>query len=167
MTVQRWRKRPVVVEAVLWDLTEVAWRQAQAWGRATGRPVYWRRQGDSLIIATLEGDHEAKPGDYIIKGIQSEIYPCKPDIFLATYEQVPSIEGVPDDPPCDPNEEHGCAACGAPTPAWCQRPGGYQPPQPVAAKRQEGCRLVMTGRGAWCNVHDCSPDQCVTGRDAE
>ena len=39
-------------------------------------------------VATLEGDHIACPGDYIIKGINNEFYPCKPDIFKKTYEEV-------------------------------------------------------------------------------
>lgn len=41
-----------------------------------------------LKIKTLEGEHIATEGDYIIKGIKGEFYPCKPDIFDATYEQV-------------------------------------------------------------------------------
>lgn len=41
-----------------------------------------------LLIATLEGVMQAKPGDYIIRGVQGEFYPCKPDIFEATYEVV-------------------------------------------------------------------------------
>lgn len=40
-----------------------------------------------LLIATLEGVMQAKPGDYIIRGVQGEFYPCKPDIFEATYER--------------------------------------------------------------------------------
>lgn len=42
----------------------------------------------SLEIATLEGKITASPGDYIIKGVQGEFYPCKPDVFKATYEEV-------------------------------------------------------------------------------
>ncbi len=41
---------------------------------------------DSLFIITLEGTMEAVPGDWIIKGVKGEFYPCKPDIFAATYE---------------------------------------------------------------------------------
>jgi hypothetical protein len=41
-----------------------------------------------LTIHTLEGDMKAMPGDYIIRGIKGEQYPCKPDIFEATYEEV-------------------------------------------------------------------------------
>lgn len=42
----------------------------------------------SIVISTLEGDMVAQKGDYIIKGVQGEFYPCKPDIFNATYEVV-------------------------------------------------------------------------------
>lgn len=45
-------------------------------------------RGATLIIRTLEGDHEASPWDYAIRGVQDEAYPCKPDIFEATYEAV-------------------------------------------------------------------------------
>jgi len=45
----------------------------------------WRR-GDYLFIGTLEGVHRADPGDWIIKGVKGELYPCKPDIFAQTYE---------------------------------------------------------------------------------
>jgi hypothetical protein len=45
-----------------------------------------RRGGDILYIGTLEGEMMARPGDWIIRGVKGEIYPCKPDIFAATYE---------------------------------------------------------------------------------
>ena len=45
------------------------------------------RNGE-LVIATLEGPLKASPNDWIIKGIKGEFYPCKPDIFAATYEEV-------------------------------------------------------------------------------
>lgn len=44
--------------------------------------------GVFLVIKTLEGEHVATPGDYIIKGVKGEFYPCKPDIFEMTYEKV-------------------------------------------------------------------------------
>jgi hypothetical protein len=43
---------------------------------------------DPFIITTLEGDHTANPGDWIIRGVKGELYPCKPDIFELTYEPV-------------------------------------------------------------------------------
>jgi len=52
-----------------------------------------------MVIATLEGEMQAKPGDWIIRGVQGEFYPCKPDIFAATYEpadvdEAPASEGT-------------------------------------------------------------------------
>lgn len=44
--------------------------------------------GPHMIIPTLEGDMVAREGDFIIKGVQGEFYPCKPDIFEQTYEEV-------------------------------------------------------------------------------
>ena len=57
------------------------------WSNAEGITV--DVQTGSAFIPTLEGTHEARKGDWIIKGIQGELYPCKPDIFEATYELVP------------------------------------------------------------------------------
>ena len=45
-------------------------------------------KGTTLVIHTLEGDMEASIGDYIIKGVNGEFYPCKPNIFTKTYEEV-------------------------------------------------------------------------------
>ena len=52
-----------------------------------GRPVDF--DGHVIAIDTLEGEMHADPGDWIIRGVQGEFYPCKPDIFEATYEPVP------------------------------------------------------------------------------
>jgi hypothetical protein len=49
----------------------------------------FRHEGpDPLVISTLEGDMKANPGDWIITGVNGEVYPCKPDIFEKTYEPV-------------------------------------------------------------------------------
>ena len=78
MTPQRFRKRPVVIEAVQLtraNLLDVAnWCGGQA--RTSGR----------VLIPTLEGEMQADLGDWIIRGVADEFYPCKPDIFAATYE---------------------------------------------------------------------------------
>ena len=50
--------------------------------------TFGREPGGVILINTLEGVMKAMPGDYIIKGVQGEVYPCKPDIFEATYEKV-------------------------------------------------------------------------------
>ncbi len=81
----RYRKKPVVIEAMQYPgLRELADAQkVLAWLDAHG--VQHRHEG-GLIIQTLEGEHRADPGDWIIKGVAGEFYPCKPDIFQQTYE---------------------------------------------------------------------------------
>ena len=56
--------------------------------KAAVQPGDVRRFDDILYIGTLEGTMAALPGDWIIRGVKGEIYPCKPDIFAATYEPV-------------------------------------------------------------------------------
>jgi len=91
--VQKFRKKPVVIDAVQWNgsnLREIIdftglHPSAQKWS--------WDEYGqvvktDGLKIFTLEGKMNADIGDYIIKGVKGEFYPCKPDVFNATYEAV-------------------------------------------------------------------------------
>lgn len=82
----KYRKKPVVIEAVKFDPEGDLEEVGLFLNGATG----WHMSDDeyAIIIPTLEGDMLARPGDYIIKGIQGEFYPCKPDIFEATYEPV-------------------------------------------------------------------------------
>ena len=82
----KYRKRPVVIEAVQWtgENFEELWRLLES---KEGRAVY-EESDMSIFLETLEGTMKAQVGDYIIKGVQGEIYPCKPDIFKSTYEQV-------------------------------------------------------------------------------
>lgn len=58
--------------------------------------IFFKDQGE-MYIKTLEGDHHASVGDYIIRGVNGELYPCKPDIFDKTYEFVYSPEAKPTD----------------------------------------------------------------------
>jgi len=79
----KYRKKPVVIEAVLFHGTnhdEIADFCLPNIIKVGG--------GYTLIIPTLEGDHTANKGDWIIKGVKGEFYPCKPDIFEQTYEKV-------------------------------------------------------------------------------
>lgn len=85
----KYRKKPIVIEAVQFNrinLNEVlnfAGKTIVEYGcaRTPNAKAY-------CIIKTLEGEMKATEGDYIIKGVQGEFYPCKPDIFEATYEEV-------------------------------------------------------------------------------
>ena len=76
-----YRKKPVVVEAVQWTGENHA-----EMCEFIDPEVFEIIPRVGLVIHTLEGDHHASPGDYIIKGVNGEFYPCKPDIFVKTYE---------------------------------------------------------------------------------
>lgn len=82
----RYRKKPIEVDAVVVALDGM---QRPDWlieAIASGA-VYWQGGDDPYYtIETLEGVMRAKLGDYIIRGVNGELYPCKPDIFEATYE---------------------------------------------------------------------------------
>ena len=90
MSVKKYRKKPVTIEAM--QLTRHNACEIAEWGGENVFVVYIvgkRFDHEKAInIRTLEGVMEADPGDYIIKGVQGEFYPCKPDIFAATYEEV-------------------------------------------------------------------------------
>lgn len=83
----QYRKKPVVIEAV-----QVADQQENPQWLAdavNSGKVYWQGGDDPhYTIETLEGTMRANLLDYIIRGVAGEIYPCKPDIFTATYEAV-------------------------------------------------------------------------------
>jgi len=80
------RKRPVEIEYVRWTGNQRAMHDFMP-GVQLGLTEYDPgRRIPGLVIPTLEGEMTANAGDYIIKGVQGEFYPCKPDIFEATYE---------------------------------------------------------------------------------
>lgn len=82
-TPKKYRKKPVVIEADIYNGGEDEARRLVDWiGTVVHDP-----EDNTLEIETLEGVMKAQPGDYIIKGIKGEFYPCKPDIFEATYEE--------------------------------------------------------------------------------
>lgn len=82
----KFRKKPVVIEAVLYDGSKKAIANVLRLGKGGDRAVML--YSDHLVIKTLEGNHRADIGDWIIKGVKGELYPCKPDIFEQTYEPV-------------------------------------------------------------------------------
>ena len=88
----QYRKKPVVIEAIQYlgpghpGHDVIAIEQFGAKVEPTGE---WSRNDNwDLVIVTLEGQYIASIGDWIIKGVKGEFYPCKPDIFEATYEEV-------------------------------------------------------------------------------
>lgn len=81
----KYRKKPVVIEARQFRF-DSDWEALAKWCGGVLKPT--TEKGPTIVIPTLEGDHEALLRDHIIKGIKGEFYPCKPDIFEATYEKV-------------------------------------------------------------------------------
>lgn len=83
--VRQFRKRPVTIEAMqITDATSVLdieeWINSATTGYSTDPPTIW--------IDTLEGRMEGQAGDWIIKGVNGEFYPCRNDIFIKTYQEV-------------------------------------------------------------------------------
>jgi len=83
---KKYRKKPVVVEALQWTGDNLDDVKEFLTSDGLYDSEYLDYVGDSLGINTLEGTMFAKVGDYIIKGVKGEFYPCKPDIFNETYE---------------------------------------------------------------------------------
>ena len=99
----KFRKKPVVIEAFQmtkarrWDNSEWPEWLNMAWNKDPGEGALWidpddpsgdDPSGDRLVIGTNEGVHRVTWDDYIIQGVQGELYACKPDIFAATYDPV-------------------------------------------------------------------------------
>jgi hypothetical protein len=90
----KYRKKPVVIEAFQFAKDNFLRSKMPAWlkqAMSDGQVVLWSQYGGEVIggeIKTLEGTMEVSENDYIIKGIQGEFYPCKPDIFEKSYESV-------------------------------------------------------------------------------
>jgi hypothetical protein len=96
----KFRKKPVVIEAFRmgidarpdWFQDKVTANEIITFGvlkiedDGTGNPFEFHKTG--CIITTLEGDMTGEYGDYIIQNVKGEVYPCKPDIFLLTYEAI-------------------------------------------------------------------------------
>ena len=93
----KYRKKPVVIDAIKWtaknhremfDFLFDGENPHQETLKTEGKNFYISHEKvrGGLIIKTLEGEHIATIGDYIIKGVAGEFYPCKPDIFEQTYE---------------------------------------------------------------------------------
>ena len=91
----KFRKKPVVVEAIQWDGAESSiMKLFEFMGELPHAPddphvhtgIGYTPADGKTYIPTLEGTMTASPGDWIIKGVSGEFYPCKPDIFEKTYE---------------------------------------------------------------------------------
>jgi hypothetical protein len=98
----KYLKKPVVIEAIQWtgkNLIDVITftdkrPELNAMAASDGWESYSNLvKNEGLKIYTLEGVMDASIGDYIIRGVQGELYPCKPDIFKMTYEELTTSKG--------------------------------------------------------------------------
>lgn len=87
--IKKYIKKPVIIEAIQFkDNADCILAIHEFMGQETTRVNYEDRTNPYVKIETLEGTMRANVGDYIIKGVNGEFYPCKPDIFMKTYEEV-------------------------------------------------------------------------------
>lgn len=84
MKYKKYIKKPIPIEAIQWRGRE----NIQEILAFCGGCAEWRRNSNFLFIYTLEGTMRADIGDYIVKGVDGEFYPCKADIFEKTYEEI-------------------------------------------------------------------------------
>ena len=87
----RYRKKPVEVEAVRFFNGAIHPMYGWVKNAFDSDILFWDMRMN-LVVRTLEGDMVVSEGDYIIRGIQGELYPCKPDIFEQTYEEVSTCQ---------------------------------------------------------------------------
>lgn len=88
MSSNTYRKKPVLIEAMQFQPVGSSGDDAAQVESWCGGEVVVDDQGYCLIVKTLEGCMRASPGDWIIRGVAGEFYPCKPDIFEKTYDPV-------------------------------------------------------------------------------
>lgn len=92
----KYKKKPVIIDAFKWTGDQYQEEDPTWIIDAIKKETVWFENNKNeaglniltMVIKTLEGNHVANRGDYIIQGIKGEIYPCKPDIFEMTYERV-------------------------------------------------------------------------------
>lgn len=83
----KYRKKPLIIEAIKWDGNR---DEMNTFIGLADNPDDSKHSffGHDLLIKTLEGTMTASKGDWVIRGVKGEVYPCKPDIFELTYEMV-------------------------------------------------------------------------------
>jgi hypothetical protein len=84
----RYRKKPIEIDAWQWDGNPNSVQESPKWVRDGTKLIHIIDDYFELTISTLEGELTVSPNDYIVKGIYGEVYPCKPNIFEASYEAV-------------------------------------------------------------------------------
>ena len=145
----KYRKKPVVIEAIQLTADEDSHMTILKWIADHGE-VAIRIRPEGIRISTLEGDHTARVGDWIIKGVKGEFYPCKPDIFAATYE------AVEQEPPC----ETGSTVTSTPSPS--PESSAVSSAQPSASSSSSASSPTTNRPGDWPEdfAHENGNYQC-------
>lgn len=84
----RYKKKPVVIEAIQWDGSEEGAINISSQEEFEGMLDFKSGGFDGFYIKTLEGLMQVSKDDYVIRGVKGEFYPCKPDIFELTYDKI-------------------------------------------------------------------------------
>ena len=84
----KYQKKPVIIEAVQWNGRKIICPPGPDWFATAEETGVMRLAGDTLLVETSEGAMSARPGDWIIRGVEGEIYPCKNSVFAKTYDKV-------------------------------------------------------------------------------
>ncbi len=139
----KYRKKPVVVEALRWAGDINDW--PEMWDFINAPDTDIERYGcdpqGRIKIETLEGVMTASPGDWVIRGVKGEIYPCKPDIFEATYDPVE---------PLDAQQTPSTGAVVSRPPRLDATPRASEP-----SKLPEGAYMAVPGDGGWTWYRVC------------
>ena len=104
--IRKYKKKPIVIESI--QLTDSNLETISNWLESHNiSTTIWSQDGldSGIVIPTLEGDMRASIGDWIIKGVKGEFYPCKPDIFEKTYEVVGDFDGDWTESPAPDHED--------------------------------------------------------------
>lgn len=146
----KYRKKPVTIEAIQFTDSDERVQELIEFARENFTPHGDLEHYTYAVIKTLEGDHRADIGDYIIKGVQGEFYPCKPDIFNTTYEAVE--EGEKCAAECTYNRGNECPAA-----SGC---AGHEEDKEYCCN----CRWYDIDAGVCCNA---SSDYCADFRNLD
>lgn len=147
----KYRKKPVIIEAIQFTDSDERVQELIEFTHGNFTPHGDLEHYAYAVIQTLEGDHRADIGDYIIKGVQGEFYPCKPDIFNTAYEAVEE-EGEKCDTECIYNCGNECPAA-----SGC---AGHEEDKEYCCN----CRWYDIDAGVCCNA---SSDYCADFRSMD
>lgn len=154
----KYRKKPVTIEAM--QYTGENFEEIQEF-MGEEKPIF-ARDYVSVVIRTLEGSMKAKVGDYIIKGVKGEFYPCRKDIFEQTYEKVDPNRQTKNPRPIDASELKRALMCDMDFGIFHAGRNGEQEvffPQSDVLREVDDCPTIEPVKQEWIKVEDGTPEQ--------